>query len=610
MIWRHLLLLAVVPVGAVLVVGSLFPKGMPDHWQDADRAAAQVEHDADFSRTLTALNAAFTDHWQTLGIKPAPRADDLTILRRLSLGLTGTIPSLEEIRMVQRMQAQAGGKDTHAKFDAIELGTIKFDAIAWWTAGLLADPRSSDYLGERFARSFVGTIDGPFLIYRRRRFVTWLADELHANRPYDQIVRKLMASDGLWTSEPATNFVTVTVNAGMEGKGPDETKLAARVYRAFLGIRIDCAQCHDHPFASWKQEDFHNLAAFFAHTEQSITGIREGQSNYVWVKHQPSTQPARQVDSPTPEDDAPADASPNEMLEQAKLLAGDPHARVGTPGVPFYPELLSQHGNRREQLAAWVTDPQNKAFARATVNRVWALMFGRAVLDPVDDIPFEAPTDASDPQYFGMRVLDLLAHDFAAHGFDLRRLIQLIAQSEPFQREAYEDPAWSDEQLETVLDAWATFQVSRLRPEQVSGAIIQSASVQTIDRQSHVVFRLQRLLNESEFVKRYGDAGEDELLFHNGTIPQRLLMLCGEQVKDRTQPNPVLNASAHVAMLAPDDKAALEAAYLAVLTRLPTEDESRNYLPRLKGTTGARRQAILEDIYATLLNDWQASWNH
>ncbi len=474
MIWRHLLLLAVVPVGAIAVVASLFPKGMPDHWQHADQGVAQLQ-DADFRRTLAALNETFTERWKGLGIQPAPRADDLTILRRLSLGLTGTIPSLEEIRMLQRMKGepqQAGEKDP---------GITHFDAVAWWTAGLLADPRSSDYLAERLARSFVGTNDGPFLIYRRRRFVSWLADELHANRPYDQIVSKLIASDGLWTSEPATNFVTVTVNAGMEGRGPDETKLAARVYRSFLGIRIDCAQCHDHPFASWKQEDFHNLAAFFAHTEQSFTGIREGPGDYVWVKHQPSGTGANsasvvpvQPESLPDEDDAPVDASPNEMMEQAKLLASDPNARVGTPGVPFYADLLGQHGNRRERLAGWVTSPKNKAFARATVNRVWALLFGRPMIDPVDDIPFETPTDPSDSQYFGMRILDLLAADFAGHGYDLRRLIQLIAQSEPFHREAYEDPGWSDEQLETALGAWATFQITRLRPEQVSGALLAS----------------------------------------------------------------------------------------------------------------------------------------
>jgi hypothetical protein len=87
-------------------------------------------------------------------------------------------------------------------------------------------------------------------------------------------------------------------------------------------------------------------------------------------------------------------------------------------------------------------------------------------------------------------------------------------------------------------------------------------------------------------------------------------MMNGDQVKDRTQPNPVLNAATHIALLAPDDNEALEATYLAVATRRPTEEESRDYLPRLKGTTGVQRQRVLEDIFATLLNDWTSSWNH
>jgi hypothetical protein len=139
--------------------------------------------------------------------------------------------------------------------------------------------------------------------------------------------------------------------------------------------------------------------------------------------------------------------------------------------------------------------------------------------------------------------------------------------------------------------------------------VLQAASVQTIDRESHIIFRIQRAAEENEFVKRYGDEGEDELLFHHGTIPQRLLMLNGELVKDRTTPNPVLNAATHIAMLAPDDKTALETAYLAALTRLPTEAEIRELLPMLNSASRSRQQ-VLEDIFATLFNDWEASWNH
>ncbi len=182
------------------------------------------------------------------------RADDLAIIRRLSLALTGTIPSLEEIRLLEAQPEP--------------------QRIVWWLDGLLADRRSSDYLAERFARAFVGVQDGPLIIYRRRRFVAWLADELSNNRPYDQIVRQMISASGLWTDHPATNFITVTIKPDQD-TGPDAEDLAVRVSRTFLGIRMDCAQCHDHPFERWKQRDFQSLAAFFGQTEQTFRGIQD-----------------------------------------------------------------------------------------------------------------------------------------------------------------------------------------------------------------------------------------------------------------------------------------------------------------------------------------------
>jgi hypothetical protein len=261
-------------------------------------------------------------------------------------------------------------------------------------------------------------------------------------------------------------------------------------------------------------------------------------------------------------------------------------------------------------LAAWVTHPGNRAFARATANRVWALLMGRAAVEPVDDISPELPQDTSDPQYLGLRLLDVLADDFVRHEFDLRRLFLLVAQSAAFQRQAAEEPAWSDDQLEQALDSWATFRLTRLRPEQVSGAMLQATSVQTIDHESHVLWRTLRATAENDFVRRYGDAGEDELLFQGGTIPQRLVMLNGGLAKDRTRPNPVINGATQVAMLAPDDGAAVEAAYLSVLTRLPTPSEREHFTERLRDTKNNRRQQVLEDLYWALLNDWQFSWNH
>ncbi len=99
------------------------------------------------------------------------------------------------------------------------------------------------------------------ILYRRRRFVAWLADQLAQNRPYDQLVRELIASEGLWTNKPATNFLSVTVQTDSKNQ-PDPVRLAGRVTRAFLGLRLDCAQCHNHPYAEWKQSDFQGFVRF------------------------------------------------------------------------------------------------------------------------------------------------------------------------------------------------------------------------------------------------------------------------------------------------------------------------------------------------------------
>src|SRR5262249_42603571 len=153
---------------------------------------------------------------------------------------------LEEIRALERLPAEER-IDAHLE-------------------RLLSDRRFADYFAERLTRAFLGTEDGPFLIYRRRRFVYWLSDKLAENQPYDELVREIIATEGLWTDHPATNFITATAAEN----GPDPVRLAARTTRAFLGVRIDCAQCHDHPFAAWKQGDFEGLAAYFAQAQQSV----------------------------------------------------------------------------------------------------------------------------------------------------------------------------------------------------------------------------------------------------------------------------------------------------------------------------------------------------
>lgn len=505
----------------------------------------------DLREIVTQVDEQFRQRWQTEGLPAARKADELAIVRRLSLGLTGTVPSLEELRHLER----------HSRGEQVE----------WWLSRLLEDRRYADYVAERLARAYVGTEEGPFVFYRRRRFVAWLGDRLQENAAYDQVVRMLLSDTGLWTSNPAVNFLTVTLDDNKEEQ-PDEKSLAGRTTRAFLGMRIDCLQCHDDRLGnvrlgtqdnprSGQQSDFHQLASFFGDAEAAVSGIRDNDDNeykYRYLK---------------------ADAE-----EVVPAL------------VPFLPELLPAHGTLRERLAGWVTHKQNRPFARATVNRIWALMFGRPLAEPIDDLPLDGPFPPG---------LEILASDFAEHDFDLRRLIRIIAATQVFQADSQADFEVQPRHEEN----WVVFPLSRLRPEQVAGSLIQAASLSTIDANSHILFQIARSLGENEFVQRYGDKGEDEFDDRGGTITQRLLMMNGELVKTKTKAD-LFTASSRIADLSPDDAKAIEITYLASLTRRPTPEELTHFLERLAGSQGSDRAERIEDLYWVLVNSTEFSWSH
>lgn len=532
----------------------------------------------DLAAPVARINTAFSEIWQRENITPAPPAPELQVLRRLTLALVGANPSLEEIRRFE--------------------GDTRPDKLAHWTRRLLADKRFADYFAERLARGFVGTEQGQFIIYRRDRFVAWLSEQLRNDTPFDEIVRQLIAEQGLWTGQPAVNFVT----AAIDNKELDHNKLTGKTVRAFLGQRIDCAQCHDHPFDHWKQGEFEGLAAFYGQVQQTLVGIEDKE----FQKRKPIEY---------------------EVEDRMTL-----EKRQVAPAVPFHAEWLPTNGTRRQRLAAWVTHPDNRRFERATVNRVWALLFGRAYIDPVDDLrdPSEENTD----------LLDLLGRDFREHGCNLKRLIQVIAGSTPFRADsAYpiesntrvagaeqsETPEPSDTEspltskststqsavadLERAVQHWAVFPLVRLRPEQVIGSILQSAWLQTVDRNSHLFVRMARLINENSFVKEYGDLGGDELLDEGGTIPQRLLMMNGDLVGQFTKTNPFY-AAGRIENMAATDEHCVEAAYLVCLTRRPTPAELAHFVDQLSGTKGNARERVVIDLFWSLFNSTEFSWNH
>ena len=502
---------------------------------------------------ISQIDHEFDRDWETHSVTPTRRANDFALARRLSLGLTGTVPSLEEIRELEKQPAE--------------------ERLNWWVSHLLSDRRCSDYLAERLARAYVGVEDGPFVIFRRRRFVSWLSDQLEANRPYHELVSTLLTDEGLWTDSPAVNFVTVTTDETTQH--PDPIRLAARTSRAFLGLRIDCLQCHDDFIGTMDlgdpsspvggtQRDFHQLAAFFSHTQNSLGGIQD----------QTRATPYRYTFL-------------DETNEETVL-----------PSVPFGDGWLSQDPQftLRERLSQWVTHQDNRAFARAFVNRMWAHLCGKPLVAPIDNIPLFGPYPPG---------LELLATDFIESDFDVHRLIRVIAGTKAFSRDSQTDLFDITKEHE---DHWAAFPLTRLRPEQMAGSIIQATSLTTIDATAHILVRLARFGQEGDFVRRYGDAGEDEFDSRGGTVAQRLLLMNGDMLNDRNESE--LTAPRHLSDLAPNPTSAVRTAYMTTLTREPSESELRYFVDLLQDQPTEITIERIQDLFWVLLNSNEFTWNH
>jgi hypothetical protein len=502
--------------------------------------------------TVDAVDREFQESWRTRGLQVAGPASVKTVMRRLSLGLTGTIPSLEEVRGLEASR----GADPRDR----------------WLEYLLEDRRCSDYLAERYARSLVGAEQGPFIVFRRRRFVSWLSDQLEENLPYDELARQLIQGEGLWTDAPEVNFLTATVDPEKEGR-PDPVVLAGHLSRALLGVRVDCLECHDDRLGTvmlesqgqrreGRQQDFHQLAAYFGQVENSVIGIRD-----------------------------------NDQREYRYQYLDAEEMGVVVPRVPFLESLADGRGSRRQQLARWVTHRENRPFARTAVNRAWAILFGRPLVEPIDDISLQ------DPYPPGM---ELLASDFIENDFDLRRLFRVISSLQVFRMDSRAD----FEVTARHEQDWAVFPLTRLRPEQVAGGISQSASLGTINAEAHFIRQLTRIIDEGEFLVRYGDQGRDEFDQRPGTVTQRLLMMNGDMLARRTMGNPLFNASTRIAQLAENDRQAVRMAYLCVLTREPSKREMEHFRFRLEQTEAGEYAQAMEDLYWTLLNSSEFSWNH
>lgn len=320
-----------------------------------------------------------------LSLAPSSLCDDGVFLRRVYLDLLARLPTLEETRSFLEDRSDD-------KRDRLVARLLERPEYAdFWTLKWM------DVL--RATRTTLG-LKGV------TAYNHWLREHLKRNTPFDRVVRELLTAGGNTHEVGPANFYRAV-------EGTEE--LAETTAQVFLGIRIGCAKCHNHPFESWTQDDYFHFAAFFARVGKKGVGGR----------NLPANKP-----------EVPAFVYAEERGEIRHLRTGQNVAPRFLTGKT--PDIGKQE-DRRVALADWLTDGDNPFFARAVVNRVWFHLFGKGIVDPPDDFRDSNPP-ANEP------LLAALSRDFVAHGYDLKHLLRTILASRTYQLEAASGPWNQDDQ--------------------------------------------------------------------------------------------------------------------------------------------------------------------
>lgn len=486
------------------------------------------------------------DRLRELHIVPAGLSSDSAFLRRVCLDLTGTLPPPERVREF------LADRDPLKRENLIER--------------LLNSPEFVDYWTFRFADFFR-------VVYRNAySYKSWIRESLARNKPYDHMARERVASQG--NGGPTRHFIKSISGEMMR---PHE-KMGEDV-RVFLGIRLDCAQCHDHPYETWTQDQFWGITAFYG----QLTRIRS-LSTFMDDISGNEEQP-----------EGPKVIHPRRRQEVApRFLDGSPPAALG--------------GNPREKLADWMTAPDNPYFSQAIVNRVWANFFGKGLVEPVDD--FRPGNPASHPE-----LLEALAEDFRLSGFDLRHLMRTIARSRTYQLSGDLNPTNREDEInhsralprrleaEILLDA-----ISRVTGIDEAFAVHEYVGGGTEPKGTRAI-ELVPEVTPSQFLEVYGrPVSRDSMPWrdYRSTLRQALHLLVGSTYTSKIaaeggRVGQLLSAGA-------SDREIVRELYLAALSRFPTAEEESRLQALIEGSP-SRRKGV-ENLAWGLLASRQFTYNH
>jgi hypothetical protein len=496
------------------------------------------------------IDALIEAKWRERDVQPAQPADDAEFLRRLSLDVGGRIPAVQDVR--QFLSDKAADKRRKAVDRLLESPLYSTHFASVWRALMVPDSNNP------FAQGA-----GPAL-------EAWLKARLRENTHYDKMVREIITAP------------VIVGRADMQRRGPGRAtplafyqaqemkpeNLAAATSRLFLGVKLECAQCHNHPFAKWKRDQFWEYAAFFS-------GIQapQGQGVAVAVNDNADRREIRIMGT--------------EKVVQARFL--DHSEPQWKPGAAT-----------RQTLADWLTSPENPFFARAAANRTWAHFFGLGIVDPVDEESDENPP--SHPE-----LLEQLARQFALHDFDLKYLIRAVTYSKAYQRSSTWDSASAPEPR-----LFARMALKGLTAEQFYDSIVEATRYQEAPEVPgpRGGVGLPPGGARAEFVSRFSNHSDKRTEFQT-SILQALALMNGKFVSDATSLRNSVTLAGVIDAPWMKTSEKIDALYLAALSRKPRAEESARLVKYVeRGGPSGDPDKALTDVFWVLLNSSEFILNH
>jgi len=487
------------------------------------------------------IDRALAAGWKNAGIEPAVAADDAEFVRRVYLDLAGKIPSVAEVRKF--LTDARPDKRARLVNEQLEGAIFAAHFANIWREMLLA-----------------GT--NPELRASVPELESWLRLRFAANTPYNQLVAELVASSSPGQPRGAQSLA-VTVPSPIAFFAANERKpenLAASLSKVFLGVQVECAQCHDHPFAKWRQDDFWSFAAFFR-------GLDAQSSDMTLIS-----------------------------LADSRDRSGLPIPGTQTIALPRFldgsmPAWQTDSGNRA-MLAQWMTRSNNPFFARAAVNRVWEQFFGRSL---------SAPADAGAASPAGhAELLDVLAEQFVGARFDLKQLIRGIVLSRAYQLSSKADAA--DEERTAHF---ACMPVRRMTGDQLFDSLVQATGFYEAPP-PRMGQPLATVSVRADFRNKFAEEG-GQRSDSQTSIVQALALMNGKLVGDATSIENSRTLKAVVKLPFVDTVERLEILFLATVSRPPNDEEAAKFLEYVRA---GDEEGRLADALWVLLNSAEFASNH